>query len=845
VGFRFPLDDINVCNCILQLMMIMLPQLRESYYYLVGSEHAHKSILDHDAFVDVFGHLVDDADLHFSDFRASEVATCDPMEVFCVMGLFCCDTIQNKFEFLVSMHVDHKSKRLKGSGFFLLLRRIVFGLNRVLGMPTVDTNTLAGYVNTLIAAYAERNIFAPAPQGTDGTGVTDEAKVVMNDSPDKESPWSYLITNTSIRFTFEEIYQFFQDTTDTNQFLEKLSVFCSTCLSQNERWRAMHPMIALKDILIAEVSREATQFNSKASVSGGNTITCLNRPRNPLWGCNIANMLRESWFASMPMVFTDDLVYTALEHIILSGGNAVPVFSEPVNSKPSYVSFQTPKSTNKKQISRGGSGDGGPAFFPPNNRSNSNNKSTPNTHSTIGGWRSPRGITSASGLATATYYGVLDLSSVLLWIALNCPETLVAKIAADELKRRDKCKRDLEQHLMLTKGISTPSNSSSSSAGHRKPSEAVSANARGNHYHHESIILGSPMPPHLGSNNSSRSASINNLSDTAGRSGSKSNIPMLGALGRQDSGGRGGATHWQAIGERIAASTIADALNTLTTNNTILNTNSKHHAMLHSPPVLQTDQFLYDLILCIARGYRSIPISFTDQPSGGGSGAPHPNYVISDTEVVSFLCENAVEVLGGLAKVQIKNCEFMKYPVTIPNNMNLGCAIYSLACRGVDSAVILDNNGKIGGRFIGDHIVRNMWFEWKRQVLTTESRIFTSNRSLNTFSSDTIPEGGTSSSGPRAAVTLESLRQAYREQGNQYEVFDGSSNNVFSMYSCLLTPLKACQDFGVQIIDFERTINRGVGADNSDSDDSENSNSDSDDDGSDDGGKRHKSKPSP
>jgi hypothetical protein len=76
----------------------------------------------------------------------------------------------------------------------------------VLGMPTVDTNTLAGYVNTLIAAYAERNIFTPAPQGTDGTGVTDEAKVVMNDSPDKESPWSYLITSTTMIFTCVDNY---------------------------------------------------------------------------------------------------------------------------------------------------------------------------------------------------------------------------------------------------------------------------------------------------------------------------------------------------------------------------------------------------------------------------------------------------------------------------------------------------------------------------------------------------------------------------------------------------------------------------------------------------------------
>jgi hypothetical protein len=802
---------------LMQVMMIMLPQLKDSYLYLQSSEHACKSILDHHAFVDVFGHLVDDADLHFGDFRSTEVATCDPMEVFCILGLLCSASARDKCEFLVSIHVDSRSKRLKGTGLFLLLRRITSGLHRVFGTPLMDNIALGAYVNTLISSYVDRNLFNLS-NDCGGSGQED-GKV---NTEDKESPWAYLVTNTSIRFTFEEIYQFLQDTTDTCQFMDHWEVFCSTCLAKNERWRAKNPVIALKDLLVAEVAKEQKQFSKLRELTTKSNPavyqSCLARPRSSLWSYNVTGMMRESWFAPVPTINSDDLVYTALEHIILSDRTALPVFLEP---KVPTSFNHTPKSILRKQAG-GGKGGGGESsvFFPAEPRGTSSVGSSgfkasvvkpAGDNSSRGGSQFPYGSKTPrsqgiTALATsAVYYGIVDLGTVLAWIAANCPDSLVSKVAADEAKRKERSQRDMEAHLLLTRGSTHNVNM------HRKASNFMNGDCNNQ-------SINNPSSERSGSTIRNMLSQGQSITPHGSRSSSTISIPNLGAIGRQESGGRGGATHWQATGERIAASSIHDAL-------TILNnrTNPIHvGGASGSCPILQPDQFLYDLIFCVAQGHRNIPIAFQeDRPN-------IPSYIITDIEVVSFLCENAIEILGSLAKVQIKNCEFMRNAVCIPSTSNFGCALYTLACRQVDAAVILDNSGKFGGRFSID-VVKNIWFEWKKQVtsdpnsgsVTAPSALTNSVPRLSNHSSAVDQNSHDS-------LSLEELKIQYRDN-KEYEVFDGTSGNVFSMYSCLLRPLKSCQDFGVKVTNFDHFINAEVHTD------SESNRSDTDSDSSSEG----------
>ena len=794
-------------------MLIRISQLQETYHYVCSTDLLRKNTLNLDEFVDVFGNLMDDAELHFSDFRFSELPICDSMEVFCTLALFSCDTMRNKVEFLFSLHTNRRSNKMKGTGLYLLLRRLFTAMSRILHLPTIDNITLSTLVNSMLTSYVERV----------GSNLGDMPSAAVLAAEENEDPLSYLISNNAIRFTFSQLYQYLQESQSACTFMDEISSFCSRSLSANTKWILQNPGLVLRESLAADINPKKDKIASMDFVENPDSKYIL-RARHPLWSFNVVDIMQESWFSATPSGSTEDHIFTILERLVLSDRRALPIFLDPPTHHHHTTAANTPfahgkspagskKTPNQPTATpRGGffrsDGHHHHEVAATNNLAGSVSNvaaaatsfvSIPSIHTIQHQHQhskhhnpNPKPAAAAGVILHPQFVGVVDFWTILAWLALNIPESLTNRVIAEETKRREQARRQYELDVALS-GIG-------SGLGHR----------------HSSVDF-------------QRSASITN--SNVGSMLSKQDLVLKAATAAS-------RTQWQFVGEAIASTSVKEAISGILTNGFItdaavnkqflspynFNGFQSHghghgHGLVpalkrselshksvgdaHTDSVLQADQFLYDVVLLIAQGHRSIPISFhPDKPNT-------PSLVITDVEVVAFLRENAAEVLGSLAKITISKCEFMKKPVCIKPTANLGSALYTMACRNVDTAIILDSNGKIGCRLSSD-IVKKIWMNWKLQM--------SSEQPLN---------------------NINELKEMYAS--GSYSISNGSSGCVFSMFSCLLAPIRSCEDFGIHVINFDKFVNDSHNNNNS-SDDEDSDNDDamssSSDDSDGDEGKR-------
>lgn len=770
-----------------ELMLIRIGQLQETYHYVCNTDLLRKNTLNLEEFVDVFGNLMDDAELHFSYFRISELPICDTMEVLCSLALLSCDAMRNKVEFLFNLHTYRRSSKMKGTGLYLLLRRLFTAMSRIMHLPAIDNITLSAQVNSLLTSYVDRG----------GSNLGDLPSAAVVAAEEKEDHLSYLISNNAIRFTFSQFYQYLQESQGACTFMEEISSFCSRSLASNPKWILQNPGILLRESLAAELSPnkgKTLEFGENSDSKYQQHQPYYLRPRHPLWSFNVVDIMQESWFSTTPSGSLDDHIFTILERLVLSDRRALPVFLDPPlqqhhhTTTPASASFMAGKSPGSKKLTTQQSGISRGAFF--------RNDVNPHDFSTVIGNNAgtPFASIPASHISQHSkhhykqsvvlqphYVGIVDFWTILAWLALNIPDTLTNRVAAEERKRREQVRHQYELDVALS-GV------------HRQ-----------------------------GSVDFKRSSSISNVESMSG----KQDLSLK-------AGTAASRMQWQFVGEVIATTSVKDAMTGILNNGFIfdaavskeflsshslsglhstglnqshvISTTAKRSELLHkfsgessamsgSASVLQADQFLYDVVLLIAQGHRSIPISFHhDKPNT-------PSLVITDVEVVAFLRENAAEVLGSLAKIPISKCDFLKKAVQIKSSANLGSALYTMACRNVDTVIILDSNGKIACRLSSD-IVKRIWMNWKIQM----------------------------SSEP---VNIVDLKRLY--ESGSYSITNGSSGSVFSMFSCLLTPLRNCEEFGIHVINFDKFINDSNHSDNeSDNDDEEHSESSSSSDNSDD-----------
>jgi hypothetical protein len=136
---------------------------------------------------------------------------------------------------------------------------------------------------------------------------------------------------------------------------------------------------------------------------------------------------------------------------------------------------------------------------------------------------------------------------------------------------------------------------------------------------------------------------------------------------------------WSSVGEAFAYSTVRDAVN----GKILLNTTFPVSARslkdegndyvgneYKNNDVLQTDNYMYHVIERIAKGYRNIPVA---ESTSSYSTTTH---VISRQSVVSFLRTNASIIFGAKMFTPVVATGLMRKPLCISGQEPLGTYIY-------------------------------------------------------------------------------------------------------------------------------------------------------------------------
>lgn len=216
--------------------------------------------------------------------------------------------------------------------------------------------------------------------------------------------------------------------------------------------------------------------------------------------------------------------------------------------------------------------------------------------------------------------------------------------------------------------------------------------------------------------------------------------------------------------------------------------------------IFQTDQFLYNVVEMIARGYRNVPLA-------ASRTRPYVvSHIISSVDVACFLRLYSKECLRKMATTTVLDSGLMKMPLVIAVDMNYGSAIQHLKQFKVDTAAIIDTDGRWVGR-LDCRSAGFMWWRWKslaKGVLGDQAE-------------------------------LDMLRDRFSHE--TYNEFDVSSIKNFSAFSMMMNPLRECTAVGIIIYNFEdqfkappadkHAFAEDEGEEDSDDDSSKSSNSNS------------------
>jgi hypothetical protein len=182
--------------------------------------------------------------------------------------------------------------------------------------------------------------------------------------------------------------------------------------------------------------------------------------------------------------------------------------------------------------------------------------------------------------------------------------------------------------------------------------------------------------------------------------------------------------------------------------------------------VLQTDQFLFNVIDMVARGYRNVPLA-------ASRVRPYSvSHVISCADVAAFLRLYPKECMGRLATTSVLDSGLMRLPLVVSMDLNYGSAIQHLKEFKVDTAAIIDADGRWVGR-LDCRSAAIMWWRWKslaKGVLGDQEE-------------------------------LDMLRERFSDE--LYDELNVSSIKNYSAFSMMMNPLRECSPVGINIYNFE------------------------------------------
>lgn len=369
------------------------------------------------------------------------------------------------------------------------------------------------------------------------------------------------------------------------------------------------------------------------------TVKMANIKRNPLWSFVVMDLAEESWLNEMPSLSSEDEMFHVLEEIVLSKRTSLIIFKK-----------------MKKN-------------FDNNSRKASMMKQPVNV---------PRKVIELK----RELFAIVDLFTVMLWIAECCPESMKIKALLEEQDEKynqmatnntiNEIKMEIiseiKQGELLPQTVITPKN-----------------NGRLNQIF---VDLCTKID-----------IEKDYLSDTL----------------FEEARNKREGEFWDSIGEFFSYSTVREAVTGKFLFNSafpVSASNASHEISNNndmgneykSNDVLQTDSYLYHVIERIAKGYRNIPIA---ESILSHSTTTH---VISRQAVVSFLRTNASIIFGTMMFTPIVATGLMKKPLCISGQQTLGMAILKLSSKNIDAAIITNLKGNVCG-VLSPNIIYPLWYE--------------------------------------------------------------------------------------------------------------------------------------
>jgi hypothetical protein len=378
----------------------------------------------------------------------------------------------------------------------------------------------------------------------------------------------------SDELNISDVYDMFQDMSESSEYIGSIEEICKSLRLEEDRGREK-----LRDGLIKpQKIQQPNLFSFKM----------MNIKRNPLWSFVVMDLAEECWLDEMPYLSSEDEMFNVMEEMVLSKRTSLTIF--------------------KKREFLGQRGS----------QRNSSIKQPVNV--------SRRVIELKKEL-----FAIVDLFTIMLWIAECCPESMKLKALLEEQDERNNC-----------------------------------VNTNNTIVEYMDKVVPNVVMPFV---NYGRLNHI--FSDLYKKIEIEKEYlnDILFAEARDKREGE----FWGCVGECFAYSTVRDAVN----GKFLLNSpfpvsasegNGSDHVdnKYRNNDVLQTDNYIFHVIERIAQGYRNVPVAESS------SSYSTPTHVISRQAVVAFLRTHAAIMFGDNMFTPIVATGLMKKPLCISGQESLG-----------------------------------------------------------------------------------------------------------------------------------------------------------------------------
>eukprot|EP01038_Epipyxis_sp_PR26KG_P005489 gene5489-7600_t len=491
-------------------------------------------------------------------------------------------------------------------------------------------------------------------------------------------------------------------------------------------------------------------------------FSSFNKSRHPLWYFKLNEFVNEKWYNDFPVIGSEDSVFSALEHIILSSNSQLPVFYREQIANLSSGNSNTNTQANYYENIQ--------------HKKTFNKGMTNNTTNNI-----------ISHRDKFEFYGAVDYYVVMCWITHNIPLHVINMTIKEEQLKHDTHKNH-------------------NNSPHTQHHSAYEVDNNGEPIDTIKQFQDNLLP------SSSFDKSFDGIVPTSNRARDRGKYANT-------------HNQWHECGEAVSFSPLKNSFennkyvhlfnNHYYTSNNIHNVKVKEHHhnknsivenhnshynhhnnhnnhnntnpipfIYNKQPIFGLDQFLYNAILSFAQGHRHIPIA---------SSHLRPNrvtHLLSSQDLISFLISNHVTILGSMSPMIISACHFMKpsQPATFKQTINFGSALYKLSKHNLDAGVIVDDHNKIISLLTAKSAVTSFWWLWYQQTR------------MNGHGTDKL-------------LSLNDIKNDYLLFHNNnnnnnnnndlvYKSFDTfiSTSSSFSSFSCLNTPLYLCEALNINII---------------------------------------------